>query len=342
MASKSTFHLLQHRPYPPTISLVIPMYNEECVVPHLRKALTAFVPQLIAETEILVVNDGSSDCTLESLVHWANEDRRVRIIHLSRNFGHQVAATAGLDHASGEAVILLDADLQDPLAVIHRMIEKYCEGYEIVYGQREKRKGESVFKLTSAWLFYRLMRRMLHKDLPLDTGDFRLISRHCLEALRSMRETHRFLRGMAAWVGYPQCAVKYQRDPRIGGKTKYPLRKMLSFAWTAATSFSTVPLQMSIILGVITGIFAVEEALRAILASILGWYLVPGWTSLMIVTTVIGSALLISVGIVGQYVGKIYEQSKSRPLYLVSAVYKFEEEPVEPSHSTLTKEADAR
>jgi dolichol-phosphate mannosyltransferase len=297
----------------------------------------AFLPQVIAETEVILVNDGSSDRTLEALVQWATEDRRIKVIHLSRNFGHQIAATAGLDHATGEVAVLLDADLQDPLPVILRMIERYCEGYEVVYGQREKRKGESRFKLVSAWLFYRLMHRLLHKDMPLDTGDFRLISRQCLDSLKIMRETHRFLRGMGSWLGYPQCGVLYQREPRVSGATKYSLGRMLSFAWTAATSFSTVPLQASIVLGIITGLFAAEEACRAILASVLGWYAVPGWTSLMIVTTVIGSALLISVGIVGQYVGRIYEQSKSRPLYLVATTVNLGAEVGEPAHRVLTK-----
>lgn len=318
---EATYHLLESRSYPASLSLVIPMYNEESVVDSLRADVDKFLTEVKCETEILLVNDGSSDRTLALIAAWAAADRRIKIIHLSRNFGHQAAVSAGLDYARGDAIVVMDADLQDPLSVIHQMIESYCEGYDVVYGQREKRRGEPVLKLFTAWLFYRLMRAMAFQDLPLDTGDFRLISRQCLEGLRSMRETHRFLRGMVAWVGYPQCAVKYERAPRAGGQSKYPLRKMLLFAWTAATSFSILPLQASLLLGILVGLLGIEEGIRALLAVILGWHTVPGWTSLMIVTCVIGSALLICIGILGQYVGKIYEQSKERPLYLVSRTF---------------------
>ena len=316
-----THHILQLRPAPAKLSFVIPMYNEEEVVDCLRAELERFMGEVSAEMEVILVNDGSSDRTLDKIVGWAAEDRRIKVIHLSRNFGHQLAATAGLDYATGDAVVLIDADLQDPLPVVHLMIERYREGYDVVYGQREERQGESAFKRLTAWAFYRAMRALVYKHLPLDTGDFRLISRECLDGLKQMRETHRFMRGMVAWVGYPQFAVKYQRAVRIAGQTKYPLRKMLGLAWTAATSFSTVPLHISIFLGLIIGIMGIEEGVRAVLATLLGWYSVPGWTSLMVVTSFIGSALLISVGILGQYVGRIYEQSKERPLYLVSRIF---------------------
>ena len=319
--AEQTYHLLQPRPYPARLSLVIPMYNEAPAVDALRAGITDFLPQIRGEAEVVLVNDGSSDATLEKIAAWAAQDRRIRVVHLSRNFGQAVAATAGLDYATGDAVVLLDADLQDPLEVVHRMIERYCEGYDVSYGQRERRNGESPFKRFSAWLFYRLMRVLVDEHLPADTGDFRLISRACLNGLRSMRETHRFLRGMIAWAGYPQVAVKYERAPRVAGSTKYPLRKMVAFAWTAATSFSTLPLKISVVLGMLFGLFGVEEGLRAILASLLGWYTVPGWTSLMAVTSLIGGALLVSIGILGQYVGRIYEQSKGRPLYLVARTY---------------------
>ena len=316
-----TLHLLQARPYPAKLTIVIPLYNEEPVVSFLREELERFIPEIEAEVEVVLVNDGSSDRTIEKVAAWASEDSRIKVLHLSRNFGHQIAATAGLDFATGDAVVLIDADLQDPLQVIHGMINLYRKGYDVVYGQRETRDGESAFKLFTAWAFYRLMRRLVYKRLPVDAGDFRLMSRHCLDGLKQMRETHRFLRGMVAWVGYPQCPIKYHRQPRVAGETKYPLRKMLSFAWTAATSFSTLPLQFSISIGVLLGLVAIEEGVRAVLAVMLGWYAVPGWTSLMVVTSMIGSALLISIGILGEYVGKIYEQSKERPLYVVSRVF---------------------
>ena len=316
-----TYHLLERRPYPATLSLVIPMYNEESVVDLLRAEVSKFLEEVRCETEVLLVNDGSSDKTLPKIAAWAAADSRIKIVHLSRNFGHQVAATAGLDYARGDAIALMDADLQDPLCVIHQMIDRYCDGYDVVYGQREARRGESVLKRFTAWAFYRLMRAMVYRSLPLDAGDFRLMSRQCLNGLQSMHETHRFLRGMVAWVGYPQCAVKYVRAPRAGGHTKYPLRKMLFFAWTAATSFSVLPLHVSLLLGILVGLLGIEEGIRALLAVSLGWYTVPGWTSLMVVTCAIGSALLISLGILGQYTGRIYEQSKERPLYLVSRTF---------------------
>jgi len=310
--------LLEKRPYPMLVSLVIPMYNEASVVPHLREALDEFMTELRCDAEVILVNDGSTDSTLPQIVSWANEDSRIKVVNLSRNFGHQSAATAGLDYAMGDGVVLLDADLQDPLPVVHRMIERYCEGYDVVYGKRTVRQGEGWLKLFTAWVFYRLMRRLVYKDLPLDAGDFRLISRNCLDGLQQLRETHRFLRGMVSWVGYPQIGVEYERAERVAGQTKYTFRKMLKFAWTAATSFSALPLRASIWLGIIATCVGFEEAVRATLARIFHWYAVPGWASLTVLVSFLGGAMLISIGILGDYVGKIYEQAKNRPLYLVS------------------------
>jgi polyisoprenyl-phosphate glycosyltransferase len=323
--------LLEQRPYPALLSLVIPMYNEGTVVPHLRKALEEFMGELRGDVEVILVNDGSKDSTLEQIVRWAHEDHRIKIVNLSRNFGHQSASTAGLDYASGDAAVLLDADLQDPLPVIHEMIDRYCEGYDVVYGQRVARQGETGFKRFTAWMFYRLMRGMVYKDLPVDAGDFRLVSRNCLDGLRQMRETHRFLRGMVAWVGYPQIGVKYERGARVAGETKYPLRKMLRFAWTAATSFSTLPLRASIWLGVVATLIGFEEAVRATLARIFHWYAVPGWASLTVLVSFLGGAMLICIGILGGYVGLIYEQSKGRPMYLVSRTINLGVIPGEPA-----------
>jgi glycosyltransferase involved in cell wall biosynthesis len=313
--------LLQPRSYPSLLTLVIPMYNEESVVPHLRSVLDEFMTEVKGETEIVLVNDGSTDSTLGLIAAWAYDDPRIKVVNLSRNFGHQSASTAGLDYAAGDAVVLLDADLQDPVSVIPQMIGRYCEGYDVVYGQRLTRQGEGVFKRLSAWIFYRLMRNLVYKDLPLDAGDFRLISRNCLDGLQQLRETHRFLRGMVAWVGYPQIAVPYERAARVAGETKYPVRRMLTFAWTAATSFSALPLRISVWLGVIVTIFGFEEAVRASLAHIFHWYAVPGWSSLTVLVSVLGGATLMSIGILGEYVGKIYEQAKNRPLYLVSRTF---------------------
>lgn len=313
--------LLQARPYPPLVTLVIAMYNEAPVVPHLRTVLDEFMMQVEGETEVILVNDGSTDSTLSQIAAWSSEDSRIKVINLSRNFGHQSASTAGLDYASGDAIVLMDADLQDPVSVVHEMIDRYREGYDVVYGQRVTRRGESIFKRCSAWIFYRMMRALVYRDLPLDTGDFRLTSRTCLDGLQQLRETHRFLRGMIAWVGYPQIAVQYERAPRVAGETKYPLRKMLTFAWTAATSFSTLPLRASIWLGLIVSAFGFEEAVRATLAHVFHWYAVPGWSSLTVLVSMLGGVTLMSIGVLGEYIGKIYEQAKDRPLYLVSRTF---------------------
>jgi dolichol-phosphate mannosyltransferase len=294
------------------------MYNESAVISAFRDAVNSCLHEIHCAVEIVAVNDGSSDKTLERLVEWSASDARVRVVHLSRNFGHQIAATAGLDHAAGEVIVLIDADLQDPLTVIHQMIDKYCAGYEVVYGRRRSRAGETVWKRLTAWVFYRMMRTLVYRDMPMDTGDFRLISRECLDALNTMRETHRFLRGMVAWLGYPQIAVEYDRNPRAAGQTKYTLIKMLAFAWTAATSFSAAPLRFSILSAAILGLFGVEEGVRAVAAAVFRWYTVPGWTSLMVAMSLIGSATLLSIGIVGEYLARLYEQSKDRPLYLVA------------------------
>ena len=311
-------YLLQPRSYPAKLSLVIPMYNEEAVVPFLRSAVAQFVSALPSETEVLLVNDGSTDSTLKQIVEWANEDSHVKVVNFSRNFGHQIALTAGLDYATGDAVVTLDADLQHPFNVIHRMIERYCEGYDVIYGQRQVRRGETWIKRFTAWLFYRLMRAFVHKDLPVDSGDFRLLSRPCLNGLQQMRETHRFVRGMVAWVGFPQIGVHYEQAARVAGNTKYTWERMVNFAWTAATSFSIVPLKASTWLGVIVTLVGLGEAIHALLAKFFHWYVVPGWTSLTVLVSILGGATLVSIGVLGEYVGKLYEQTKSRPLYLVS------------------------
>jgi len=310
--------LLQTRSYPPKLSLVIPMFNEEAVVPFLRGAVAQFMSELTSGTEVILVNDGSTDSTLRDIVDWAKQDARVKVINLSRNFGHQIALTAGLDYATGDAIVTMDADLQHPLNVIHGMIARYCEGYDVIYGQRQVRPGENWLKRITAWLFYRFMNAFIDEDLPVDSGEFRLLSRSCLNGLQQMRETHRFLRGMVAWVGFPQIGIQYEQLPRVAGSTKYTLPKMINFAWTAATSFSILPLKASTWLGVIVTLVGFGEALHALLAKIFHWYVVPGWTSLTVLISILGGATLVSIGVLGEYVGKLYEQMKSRPLYLVS------------------------
>jgi polyisoprenyl-phosphate glycosyltransferase len=311
-------HLPKPRPDPALLSMVVPAYNEEAVIPVLRQRWTEFVSRLPCAVELILVNDGSSDQTLDLLLDWAAMDKRVKVLGLARNFGQQAAITAGLDAAAGEAVVILDADLQDPLEVIALMLEQYRRGYDVVYGRREAREGESGLKRLTAWAFYRLMRWFIHPNLPPDAGDFRLLSRPCLDALRTMRETHRFLRGMVAWTGFPQIAVPYRRQKRAAGETKYPLHKMILFAWTAAVSFSPAPLRLSLAIGLFVALLGLGEGAYAVARALIVRDTQPGWTSIIAITCLIGGAILVSIGLLGEYIGRIFEESKGRPLYLVS------------------------
>lgn len=313
-------HLLKARGNPTLLSIIIPAYNEEAILPVLRSRLSEFLPTLPCPVEVIFINDGSSDRTLDLLMEWAGADVRIKVLGLARNFGHQAAVTAGLDAAAGDAIVIIDADLQDPPEIIIHMIEKYREGYHVVYGQRARRHGETLAKRFTAWMFYRLMRTFIYSDLPPDAGDFRLISRQCLDALRSMRETHRFIRGMVAWVGFAQTAVTYQRSPRAAGQSKYPLRKMIRFAWTATVSFSPLPLRLGLILGFAVALLGFGFGIFVALGRLFGWYRpAPGWASLVVLISLIGGAVLISNGILGEYVGRIFEEAKRRPLYIVSS-----------------------
>lgn len=326
----ATYHLLKPRQAPSLLSIVIPVYNEEAMLPILRRELTAFMAGFPTGIELVLVNDGSSDESINLLMEWAAADRRIRVVSLARNFGHQIAATAGFDFARGDAVVIMDADLQDPLEVIGDMVAKYKEGYDVVYGRRLERQGETLFKRLSAWLFYRLMAMMIETALPRDVGDFRLVSRKCLTALNSMRETHRFLRGMVAWVGFPQTEVGYVRRARVAGVTKYPLSKMLRLAWNAAISFSPLPLRISFYLGGLLFLAGATQAINAMIRAALGLYLVPGWASLVVVICLVGGGVLVSIGVLGEYVGQVLEEVKRRPLYVVAASANAEAIPGEP------------
>jgi dolichol-phosphate mannosyltransferase len=308
---------LRARPDPALLSIVVPCYNEEHSLPLFAAEMTRFVDASPYPCEVILVNDGSADRTIELLADWSARDSRIKILSLSRNFGHQIASTAGVDQATGDAVVLIDADLQDPLSVIHEMVAQYRIGYDVVCGQRTFRAGENAFKKATAWFFYRLMQLFILKSLPRDVGDFRLMSRRCVDSLRSMGELHRFLRGMVAWVGYQQVCVLYERRARVAGATKYPLRKMIALAWTAAVSFSPMPLRISFVAAGLMALLAIEEAVRAFAAYLSG-RTVPGWTSLMIVLCMSSAALLLTVGILGEYVAKIFEEGKGRPLYIVA------------------------
>src|ERR1700728_485488 len=337
-----TLNYLIPRPDLRLLSIVMPFYNEEEMFPAIRDHLTRFLDESPYPCEVIAVNDGSSDRTICELVEWSKADERIKVVNLSRNFGHQYASTAGIDHASGDAIVLIDADLQDPLDVIHQMVEQYRNGYDVVCGQRMTRSGESVFKKFSAWFFYRGMRFFFLKTLPQDVGDFRLMSRRCVDSLGAMRELHRFLRGMVAWVGYPQICVPYEREARVAGVTKYSLRKMIRLAWTAAVSFSALPLRISFFGAGIMTLVAIEEAIRALLEYFSG-KTVRGWTSLMVVLSMSNAALMIAVGILGEYVGRIYEEGKGRPLYLVADAWnlKQHEEKTDYPTSTETKARSA-
>ena len=316
-----TLHLLSARDIPRLLSFVVPVFNEEEVIPLLAEKMQDLIRQLPCSAEVIFVNDGSTDGTVSQLRGLALGDPHFKVLCLARNFGHQAAATAGLDFARGDAVILMDADLQDPPELAFEMLSNYQKGYDVVYAQRVRREGESIFKRWSAWLFYRLMELLVYKDLPPDVGDFRLISRRCLDALKSLRETHRFLRGMVSWVGFPQTAVPFVRPPRVAGQTKYPLRKMLLFAWTAAVSFSPAPLRISFYTGGLLVSIGIIYGLYAIAEMFLGIALVPGWTSLIVLNCISSGAIMLAIGVLGEYIARIFEESKRRPLYIVSDRY---------------------
>ena len=319
----AAYQKLCPRQNPELLSFVIPLFNEETVVPLLKNELCLFLAKLSIKTEVILVDDGSSDATYPQLLRWAQEDARIKIIAFSRNFGHQAAVSAGLSFAKGDATVIMDADLQDPPEVVLQMLEKYRDGYDVVYGVRKERLGETPFKKFSAWCFYRVMKNFIHKDLPEDTGDFRLISRRCLDTLLKFKERHRFLRGLFAWIGYEQIGIYYKRQPRIAGETKYPLIKMMKFAWTAAVSFSPLPLQIISGLGLGVACFGFAIGLYALsryflyLNGLVEIYN-PGWATIVTLICLIGGCILISIGIVGEYVGRIFEESKSRPYYIIS------------------------
>jgi dolichol-phosphate mannosyltransferase len=297
----------------------MPLYNEEAVIPLLRLELTRFIDAVPFATQVILVNDGSADDTTNLLANWADRDSRIKVVELARNFGHQAALTAGLDFSTGDAVVIMDADLQDPLDTIPLMVAEYERGFDVVYGKRTARQGETAFKRFTAWAFYRMMRLLIHPDLPPDAGDFRLISRRALQALTGMREVHRFLRGMVAWVGFPQCEVPYVRRARAAGVTKYPFRRMLYLAWTASVSFSPVPLRISFMLGLLLFLAGITQAVNALVRAALGLFLVPGWASLIVVNCLVGGGILMCLGVLGEYVGRIYEEVKGRPIYIVAS-----------------------
>jgi len=301
----------------PALSLIIPVYNEEAIIGELDRRLRAFLGELDETWEVVFVDDGSKDRTPTALSELAAIEPRYKVISFSRNFGHQIAITAGMDRAEGDAVVIMDADLQDPPEVVAEMIQKWREGYDVVYGQRSIRHGESVFKRATAAAFYRLLRALMPIEIPLDTGDFRLMSRSVVLSMRALREQHRFVRAMVSWVGFKQTAVQYERPERFAGETKYPFRKMMRFAIDGITSFSIVPLRVATWLGLLSGLVAIVTSAWALYAAITE-RTVPGWATIMIAVALAASAQLIMTGILGEYIGRIYEEVKRRPLYVVA------------------------
>jgi polyisoprenyl-phosphate glycosyltransferase len=298
------------------LSVVAPIYDEEPLIEEFYSRVCAALQGL--PFELVLVDDGSTDGSPAILERLASTDPRVRIVYLSRNFGHQTALTAGLDHARGNAVVMLDADLQDPPELILTMLDHWLAGCDVVYAVREERVGESRFKLATARWFYALFDKLAQVDLQHNSGDFRLLDRRALDALLSMRERSRFLRGMTVWVGYRQAAVPYKRDARYAGETKYTVTKMLRFSLDAISSFSHRPLQLATLLGFMISTLAFIAIPVVVVLRILGSYL-PGFSALTIVVLLLGGIELIAIGIIGEYVGRIYDEVKGRPLYLVRA-----------------------
>ena len=307
----------------PVFSLVVPIWNEELVIPHLYARAIDVLEQTGESWELICINDGSTDNSLPMLLELSRQDSRVKVIDFSRNFGHQVAITAGMDFAEGDAVIVMDADLQDPPEVILRMIDHWREGYEVAYAVRTKREGETWFKVWTAKLFYRLIQRIANVDIPLDTGDFRLMDRRVILAMRSLREKHRFMRGLSSWVGFKQIGVEYARAERFAGETKYPLRKMLSLAMVAITSFSYLPLQLATYLGFIFAGISLLGIIITVILRLSGSLFFEAQATTLVAVLFLGGVQLIFLGIIGEYLGRIYDEAKGRPLYLVSHAYGF-------------------
>ena len=303
----------------PTFSIVAPVFNEEETLPHFYRRVIEVMEGIGDPFELILINDGSRDGSFRTMHELHTRDPRVRVIDFSRNFGHQIAISAGLDHARGAAVIIIDSDLQDPPEVIPQLIVRWQDGAEVVYAQRNRRKGETKFKLMSAAIFYRLMTRITSISIPHDTGDFRLLDRRVVDALVKMREHHRFMRGLSAWVGFRQEAVLYERQERFAGSTKYPLFKMIGFSLDAITSFSHLPLELATSFGfVLAAISLVGIVIAALLRIFTG--AIVGQASTLILVLFLGGIQLIFLGIIGEYLGRIYDEVRARPLYIAREV----------------------
>ena len=307
------------------VVVVVPFLNEADNLPLLHERLTAVLEKQPESFDLLFVDDGSTDGSADWVASRARLDPRVKLLRLSRNFGHQLAITAGMDHAEGDAVLIMDADLQDPPEVVLDLLARWREGYDVVYGVRRSRSGESWLKRFLAATFYKTFRRMENVEVPLDAGDFRLVDRKVIDALKQVRELHRFVRGLTCWVGFPQTAVQYERAPRHAGVTKYPVWKSMRLAWDAITSFSSTPLRWMTSIGLLVSLAGLAQAVRVVVDRLLyPQSMERGWASVVAIMLFLGGVQLISLGLIGQYVGRIFEESKKRPLYFVRETVGFE------------------
>ncbi|ASI80671.1 glycosyltransferase family 2 protein [Bacillus pacificus] len=308
------------------ISVVVPMYFEEEVAQECYNRLKSVMLQNNINYEFVFVNDGSTDRTMEILSEIAANDYRTKIVNFARNFGHQVAVTAGIAAAKGDAIVIIDADLQDPPEVIPELIAKWEEGYEVVYAKRKQRKGETWFKLLTAKYFYKFLNYMSDIDIPKDTGDFRIIDRKIADVFNQMTERNRFIRGMMSWVGFRQTYVEYERDERFAGETKYPLKKMIKFASDGIIAFSTKPLRIVMSLGLLSVLISIIVLLYTVTVKVFGHGTQTGWASIMVAITFFSGIQLLGLGIVGQYIARIYDESKNRPIYIVKETINIDEE----------------
>jgi len=304
----------------PTLSVVIPCFNEAENLEQLIARVTAVCVETVGDHyEIILINDGSRDRTWPIMAAFADQSPHIVAVNLARNHGHQLALSAGLKICRGNIVMVMDADLQDPPELLPAMLDKMAEGYDVVYGQRINRAGETLFKRASASLFYRLLQRMVDVPIPSDTGDFRIMSRRVVHQLNAMPERFRFIRGMVSWIGFSQAALSYERDARFAGESGYPLKKMIAFALDAVTSFSTLPLRMTTYLGLMAGAMGFVTVSWVLVSYLLG-NVMPGWTSLAGLILILGSVQLIVLGVFGEYLGRLYMESKSRPLFIIDEI----------------------
>jgi dolichol-phosphate mannosyltransferase len=301
----------------PRYSFVLPVYNEEETLEELYRRLSAVLEQLEGSAEILFVDDGSTDGSRRTLQEFETRDRRVRTIRFARNFGHQAAITAGIDHARGDAIVIMDSDLQDPPEVVPDLIARWREGYDVVYGIRERRRGDPWLKRVTATAFYRVLRVLADTDVPVDAGDFRLVDRRAADAFRNLPERNRYVRGLFSWIGFRQTGVEFARDERFAGDPKYSYRASLRLAIDGLISFSVAPLRIALGFGFLIALVAFLVGIFAAVARLAGVYSLPGWASILVVVSFVGGVQLILTGVVGLYVGRMYNEVKARPLYIV-------------------------